>query len=86
MRAQNLVLLEEVSAGRQALEGAELVPGTQATSDVLCDRERRQLVSCEPLPQDLRTRVGELDLGEAVFTKRAIRDDQSLEANLGQHL
>ena len=69
MRAQNLVLLGEMSAGRQALEGAELAPGTQATLDALCDRERRPPVPREPLPYDLWTRGGEVDLDEAIFTK-----------------
>ena len=70
MRAQNLVLLGEMSAGRQALEGAELAPGTQATLDALCDRERRPPVLLhEPLPHDLWTRGGEVDLDKAIFTK-----------------
>ena len=69
IRAQNLILLGEVSAGRQALEGAELAPGTQATSHALCDREKRPPILRELLPHDLWTCGGELDLDEAIFTK-----------------
>ena len=61
MRAQNVLFIGEMSAGRQALEVA---PGTQAILDALCDRERRPFVPREPLtfvrwiwtrPSSLRT-------------------------------
>ena len=76
IRAQNLSLLGEVSAGRQALEGAELAPGKQATLHALCGRERRPPIPREPLLHDLWTRGGGLDLDEAIWRrKRATRDD-----------
>ena len=40
-RAQVLVALGEISAGRRALEGAPVAPGSQATLDALRDETRR---------------------------------------------
>ena len=40
-RAQALVLMWEISSGRQELEGAALVPGTEDTLNALTDRDRR---------------------------------------------
>ena len=52
-RAESLVLMGEVSAGRQALEGAPLAPGTQLTLDQLRDPVRRPTVPYAPLPQPI---------------------------------
>ena len=52
-RAQSLVLMGEVSAGRHALEGAPLAPGTQRTLDQLRDPVRRPTTAYAPLPQAL---------------------------------
>ena len=43
----------EFSHARQALEGAALAPGNQATLDALQDPERRLAQPREPLPEDL---------------------------------
>ena len=40
-RAQALVLMGEISSGRQALEGAALAPGTEDTLNAQTDRDRR---------------------------------------------
>ena len=48
-RALRCVLDGELSAGRQALEGAELARGTRETLDALKDRERRP-PNLHPLP------------------------------------
>ena len=48
--AESLVWLGEVSAGRHALEGAPLAPGTQRTLDQLRDPVRRTTVRYAPLP------------------------------------
>ena len=52
-RAESLVLMGEVSAGRQALEGAPLAPGTQLTLDQLRDPVRRPTVPNAPLLQPI---------------------------------
>ena len=49
-RALRCVLDGELSAGRQALEGAELARGTRETLDALKDRERRPPNLRDPLP------------------------------------
>ena len=51
-RAESLVLMGEVSAGRHALEGAPLA-GIQRTLDQLRDPVRRPTVPCAPLPQPI---------------------------------
>ena len=48
-RAESLVFMGEVSAGRHALEGAPLAPGTQRTLDQLRDPMRRPTVPYVPL-------------------------------------
>ena len=48
-------LMGEVSAGRHALEGAPLAPGTQRTLDQLRDPVRRPTVPCAPLPHPIFT-------------------------------
>ena len=52
-RAQSLVVMGEVSAGRHALEGAPLAPGTQRTLDQLRDPVRRPTAAYAPLPEAL---------------------------------
>ena len=52
-RAESLVLMGEVSAGRHALEGAPLAPGIQRTLDQLRDPVRRPTVPHAPLPQPI---------------------------------
>ena len=52
-RAQVLVALGEISAGRAALEGAPVAPGSQATLDALRDETRRPRTLREPLPEEL---------------------------------
>ena len=54
-RAQVLVALGEISAGRAALEGAPVAPGSQATLDALRDETRRPRTLREPLPEELST-------------------------------
>ena len=49
-RAENLVHVGEVSSARQALEGAAVAPGTQATLDKLQDVRRRPPQPREALP------------------------------------
>ena len=46
-RAMSLVQVGELSAARQALEGAALAPGSLATSRILTDSERRP-----PVPRE----------------------------------
>ena len=50
-RAVRLVQMGELSAGRQALEGAEVAPGSRRTLDKLRDPVRRPPEPREPLPQ-----------------------------------
>ena len=50
-RAVRFVQMGELSAGRQALEGAEVAPGTRRTLDKLRDPVRRPPEPREPLPQ-----------------------------------
>ena len=52
-RAESLVMMGEVSAGRHALEGAPLAPGTQRTLDQLRDPVRRPTSAYAPLPEAL---------------------------------
>ena len=51
-RAQMLILMGEVSAGRHALDGAAVAPGTQ---DTLNQLRRRPQVPREPVPPELRS-------------------------------
>ena len=45
-----LVSMGELSSARQALEGAELAPGTTETLQMLSDQSRRPPEIREPLP------------------------------------
>ena len=69
-RAQVLVQLGELSAGRHALEGASIAPGNQATLDALRDVRKRPPVPREPLPDDLFERRGPVfQLDHDIFAK-----------------
>ena len=50
-RAEASICLGEVSAARQALEAAELAPGTNATLELLRDPTRRPPVITVPIPE-----------------------------------
>ena len=52
-RALSLVHMGELSAARQALEGAPLAPGTHATLRALTDPERRPAFPREPLSAEV---------------------------------
>ena len=56
-RADSLVHMGELSSARQALEGASLAPGTEATLNALRDPEKRPRVPREPLPRELVSHV-----------------------------
>ena len=59
-RAQELVQLGELSSGRQALEGASLAPGSEATFAQLTNPTRRPPHAREPMPQVLMTHEPEV--------------------------
>ena len=65
-RAQTLVLMGEVSAGRQALDGASLAPGTQETLEQL---RRRQQVPREEVPRELTQSENTFMLDHNMLTK-----------------
>ena len=52
-RALSLVHMGELSAARQALEGAPVAPGTHATLRALADPERRPALPREPLHAEI---------------------------------
>ena len=52
-RAEALVHMGELSAARQALEGAAVAPGTRDTLNALQDPERRPPVLRDPIPPDI---------------------------------
>ena len=52
-RALRLVKLGELSAGRQALEGAAVAPGDESTLRALMDPDRRPAEPREPVPRDI---------------------------------
>ena len=58
-RAEMLVHMGELSAARQALEGAAVAPGTQATLNALKDPSRRPAHPHDPLPDELTSFVPE---------------------------
>ena len=60
-RAERLALLGELSAGRQALEGATIAPGNLSTLRDLTDPIRRPAAPREPLHEDLTRFVPEHD-------------------------
>ena len=69
-RAQALVQLGELSAGRHTLEGASIAPGSQATLDALRDSRRRPPVPREPLSEDPCERRGpQFQLDHDLFAK-----------------
>ena len=59
-RAQSLIMMGEVSAGRRALEGAPLAPGTRHTLDQLQDPVRRPTTPYAPLPDALQHHRAEM--------------------------
>ena len=61
-RALELVQMGESSSGRQAVEGAELAPGTLATLAALSDPERRPPETRDLMPRELIHRPVEFDL------------------------
>ena len=52
-RAQALVMMGEISSGRQALEGAAVAPGTDHTLHLLTDIERRPPNRVIELPPEM---------------------------------
>ena len=67
-RALGLVQLGELSAGRQALEGARLAPGTEETLQVLRDPEKRPPVPRERLSEAVReVRPERFEFDEELF-------------------
>ena len=85
-RAEALVHLGELSSARQALEGAELVPGSQQTSDILRDQSKRrretrvptspELVHHSPSIQSGRVSVSQFEICEKRGCWRPVRDDR----------
>ena len=63
--------LGELSSARQALEGAALVPGTNATLSVLTDESKRPARPREPLPREVLKHVPPVsfDLDEKLFLR-----------------
>ena len=74
-RAESLVLMGEVSAGRHALEGAPLAPGTQRTLDQLRDPVRRPTMPYAPLPEPMLHHQAErpFELDKTLFLKNLKR-------------
>ena len=70
-RAEALVQLGELSAGRHALEGAPLAPGNEETRRALTDERRRPPTLRAPLSQDLLTSQPEspLNLSQEALLK-----------------
>ena len=70
-RAEMLVQVGELSAARQAFEGAELAPGNQATLNAVKDPARRPPRPREALPPDLlaHTPDAPFDLDEHIFNR-----------------
>ena len=64
-RAFNLVQKEELSAGRHALEGAELAPGNENTLTELRRRASRPRERVPPVPPDVPT----FNLDEKIFSR-----------------
>ena len=71
LRAELLVQVGELSAARQALEGAALAPGNQATLDLLTDATRRPPHLRTPLSPEVlgHTPIREFELDEPTFNK-----------------
>ena len=70
-KAMMLVQLGELSSARQALEGAELAPGTQTTLNALKDPSKRPPVPRDPLPRDISDFIParEFELEEHKFAR-----------------
>ena len=69
-RAEALVQMGELSAGRAALEGASLVPGSETTRRALVDESRRPSEPREPLRDDLFQHRGpRFSLDHDIFPK-----------------
>ena len=70
-RAELLVGMGELPSARQALEGAELAPGTNETLQMLSDHSRRPPEIREPLPVEVTNHVPEVpfELSEKIFLK-----------------
>ena len=71
LRAEFLVQVGELSSARQALEGAALAPGTQATLDAMSDATRRPPHLRTPLSPEVLEHVPrrEFELDEPTFNK-----------------
>ena len=69
VRIEGLVQMGELSAGRQALEGASLAPGNRQTLDALQDPQRRPPEPRDPIPRVVLDFVREVpfDLDETKF-------------------
>ena len=69
IKALGLVQMGELSAGRAALEAAELAPGTNATLQQLQDLARQPPRAREPIPDHLLTEmpVAQFDMEEHKF-------------------
>ena len=74
-KAESLVLMGEVSAGRHALEGAPLAPGTQRTLDQLRDPVKRPTVPYAPLLEPMLHHQAErpFELDKTMFPKNLKR-------------
>ena len=68
-----LVQLGELSSARQALEGAELAPGTQTTLNALKDPSKRPPVPRDPLP---------LDIGDFIPAREFEQEEHKFARNL----
>ena len=70
-RAEMLVHMSELSSARQALEGAAIAPGTQATLDALRDPARRPPQPRFPLSHELTNYepTGKFDLDQDQFCR-----------------
>ena len=81
-RAESLVMMGEVSAGRHALEGAPLAPGTQRTLDQLRDPVRRPPSAYAPLPEALLNNHAErtFSLDKTLFLKNLKRARRGVAA------
>ena len=71
IRALQLVQMGELSSARQALEGAEIAPGSHAALQSLTNEDRRPAIPREPLPQDVIDFVPavEFSLEDSLFCK-----------------
>ena len=94
-RAEMLVGLGELSSARQALEGADLAPGTENTRRLLTDRNKRPPELLDPVPVEVANRVPPVPfaLDEDRFYKkhegceegccrRSVRDDRRASSSV----